>query len=270
MKIKIISILFISSVLFCIAQDVLLLPFDATSLTEEQKTLNPNYRAYPTALEDSMPTIICNDDLSDCIEAVDLGLSVKWATCNVGASSPEEYGDYFAWGETEPKEVYDWSTYKWCEGTSTTLTKYNTISSDGTVDNKTVLEPEDDAATANWGGAWRMPTDAEMTELREQCTWTWTTLNGVDGYKVTSKSNGNSIFFPAAGRRYISSDTPIRYHGYYWSSSLRYIDDHNDHAWNLVFTSGQVLRGVHSRSYGLVVRPVINTQRIAKVETKSL
>ncbi|MDY4512770.1 MAG: hypothetical protein SPE10_04900, partial [Paludibacteraceae bacterium] len=111
-------------------------------------------------------------------EYVDLGLSVKWATCNVGASKPEEYGNYYAWGETTTKSTYNWSTYKWCNGSKTTLTKYNTSSSYGTVDNKTVLELADDAARANWGGAWRMPTDAEWTELRENCTWTWITKNG--------------------------------------------------------------------------------------------
>lgn len=150
MKIKILSILFIFTVLFCIAQDVLLLPFDATSLTEEQKALNPDYRAYPTILEDSMPTVICNDDLPDCMEAVDLGLSVKWATCNVGAKSPDDFGDYFAWGETEQKKIYNWSTYKWCEGKDSTITKYcNHVVYGSMVDNKIILEPEDDAATAN-------------------------------------------------------------------------------------------------------------------------
>lgn len=253
MKIKIISILFISSVLFCIAQDVLLLPFDATALTEEQKTINPDYRAYPTALEDSMPIIICNDDLPDCMEAVELGLSVKWATCNIGASSPEEYGDYFAWGETQPKDYYDWSTYKWCNGSVTTLTKYCTNSSHGVVDNKTVLEPEDDAATANWGGSWRMPTNAELTELREQCTWTWTTLNGVNGYKVTG-TNGNSIFLSAAGYRLGSSLIYAGSLGVYLSGSLR--TSHPSEAFDVYFSSSYVYRGRSEREIGRSVRPV--------------
>ena len=137
---------------------------------------------------------------------VDLGLSVKWATMNVGASKAEDYGGYYAWGETEPKEVYDWSTYKHCRGSLTTLTKYNTLSSYGTVDNKMELDAIDDAAVVNWGGSWRMPTDAEMTELRNNCTWTWAIQNGVKGYKVTSKTNGNSIFLPAAGYR---CDSPL-------------------------------------------------------------
>ena len=157
-------------------------------------------------------------------EYVDLGLSVKWATCNVGASKPEEYGDYFAWGEVEPKDEYRWETYKWCDGQANTLTKYNTDSSYGTVDNKTVLEAADDAATVNWGGSWRMPTDVEMTELYENCTWTWTTENGVNGYRVTSNKIGytdKSIFLPAAG--FCANDysyAEVGSNGSYWSSSL--------------------------------------------------
>ncbi len=187
-------------------------------------------------------------------EYVDLGLSVKWATMNVGASSPEDYGDYFAWGETEPKDVYDWSTYKWCNGSYTSITKYNTSSSYGTVDNKTTLELSDDAAYKNWGGSWRMPTYAEMTELREQCIWTWIAQNGVNGYKVTSKSNGNSIFLPAAGDRYDSSLSLAGSYGNYWSSSLD--TDNPDDAWGVSFESGNVSRGDCNRYDGHSVRPV--------------
>ena len=189
-------------------------------------------------------------------EYVDLGLSVKWATCNVGATKPEEYGDYFAWGETQPKSNYDWSTYKYCNGSSSTLTKYNTVSSRGTVDNKTTLDLSDDAARANWGGSWRMPTDAELTELREQCTWTWTTQNGVYGYKVTSKKSGytsKSIFLPAAGDRYDRSHGDAGIIGYYWSSSLYTGSPYN--AWSVDF-SGYVDRYGYHRSYGFSVRPV--------------
>lgn len=187
---------------------------------------------------------------------VDLGLpsGLLWATMNVGASSPEGYGDYFAWGETEPKDVYDWSTYKWCNGSYTSLTKYNTSSSYGTVDNKTTLELSDDAAYKNWGGAWRMPTDAEWTELREQCTWTWTSQNGVNGYKVTSKSNGNSIFLPAAGYRDGSSLHYAGSYGHYWSSSLD--TDSPNTAWNVLFNYADVNRSNNSRYYGHSVRPV--------------
>ena len=186
-------------------------------------------------------------------EYVDLGLSVKWATCNVGASKPEEYGDYFAWGETQPKSNYDWSTYKY-GSSSSSLTKYNTDSRCGTVDDKTVLEAADDAATANWGGAWRMPTDAELTELREQCTWSWITQNRVKGYKVTSNKNGKSIFLPAAGCRYDSSLSRAGSDGYYWSSSL--YTDYPDYACSLGFYSGNVCWYYYNRYVGFTVRPV--------------
>jgi hypothetical protein len=190
-------------------------------------------------------------------EYVDLGLSVKWATCNVGASKPEEYGDYFAWGETQPKSIYDWSTYKYCNGPSTSQTKYNNKSSFGTVDNKTTLELSDDAARANWGGSWRMPTDAEFTELREQCTWIWTTQNGVYGYKVTSKKSGytnKSIFLPAAGYRIGSSLGRAGSYGDYWSSSLDTVFP--DGAYGFEFLSGYVYRSAYDRFYGQSVRPV--------------
>ena len=187
-------------------------------------------------------------------EAVDLGLSVKWATFNVGATKPEEYGGYYAWGETEEKEIYNWSTYKWCNGSYDTMTKYCTSSSYGTVDNKTVLDPEDDVAHVKWGGSWRMPTKAEQDELRTSCTWTWTTQNGVNGYKVTSKTNGNSIFLPAAGYR---SGTNLYYSGgigYYWSSSL-YGGNGYD-AYYLDFYSGYYDWSYYDRYSGFSVRPV--------------
>ena len=189
-------------------------------------------------------------------EYVDLGLSVKWATCNVGAIKPEEYGDYFAWGETQPKSTYSnysWSTYKYCNGSSSTLTKYNTSSSFGTVDNKTTLELSDDAARANWGGSWRMPTDAEITELRMQCTWKWTTLNGVYGYKVSSRKNGNSIFLPAAGYRDGWSLDDAGSRGYYWSSSL--FADYPSDALGVYFESG-IMGNNGDRYCGFSVRPV--------------
>ena len=187
-------------------------------------------------------------------EYVDLGLSVKWATCNVGATKPEEYGDYFAWGETLPKDYYDWSSYKWCNGTAYTLTKYNNSSTYGTVDDKTVLESADDAATTNWGGSWRMPTDAELTELRENCTWTWTQINSINGYNVTSNKIGNSIFLPAAG---YCRDSLLYYagnSGLYWSSSL-YAGIPYD-AYELNFDSESTERNDWGRDCGRTVRPV--------------
>lgn len=193
-------------------------------------------------------------------EWVDLGLSVKWATCNVGATKPEEYGNHYAWGETTTKREYISSTYKWCNGSHTTLTKYNTESDYGTVDNKTVLELADDAARANWGGKWRMPTDEEWKELHNNCAWTWTTRNGVKGYAVKSKINGNSIFLPAAGCRVAVLKVGI---GHYWSSSL--YTGNSDNAWQMCFDSGIVgmyrLNSGNSRgSYrycGRSVRPVL-------------
>ncbi|MBQ9363190.1 MAG: hypothetical protein IJT97_07200 [Bacteroidaceae bacterium] len=152
-------------------------------------------------------------------EAVDLGLSVKWATMNVGASSPEDYGDYFAWGETKPKDTYDWATYTLCKGSSDTMTKYCTNSSYGTVDNKTVLDMEDDAAHTYWGGTWRMPTDAEWTELKTKCKWNWTTQGGVYGHMLIGP-NGNSIFLPAAGHYEYYSLHGTNLNGYYWSGLL--------------------------------------------------
>ena len=189
---------------------------------------------------------------------VDLGLpsGLKWATCNVGATTPEEYGDYFAWGETEPKDNYSWSTYKYCNGSEYIMTKYCTDSYYGTVDNKTTLELTDDAARVNWGGKWRMPTSAEQDELRNtsNCTWTWTTQNGVNGYKVTSKKNGNSIFLPAAGYRDYDRLGSAGSVGNYWSSSLR--SSYSNYAYNVYFDSGSVYLDYYYRCYGRSVRAV--------------
>lgn len=134
---------------------------------------------------------------------VDLGLpsGTLWATCNVGATTPEGYGNYYAWGETTTKENYSWSTYRWCNGSKTTLTKYCSYSwfgYNGYTDTLTTLEPSDDAAAVNWGAGWRMPTYDEFRELSN--TITWTTQNGIYGYLATGP-NGNSIFLPAAGGR---------------------------------------------------------------------
>lgn len=153
-------------------------------------------------------------------EYVDLGLSVKWATCNVGATNPWECGDYYAWGEVKVKDNYDWSTYKWFNGAHDAMTKYCKNSRKGRIDNKQVLDYSDDVARVKWGGRWRMPTEVEQEELRENCKWDWCTLNGVYGCKVTSNINGNSIFLPAAGIR-IGAETYIKgSDGRYWSSSL--------------------------------------------------
>lgn len=197
-------------------------------------------------------------------EAVDLGLSVKWASWNVGASSPEEYGDYFAWGETESKLDYDWATYKYCNGSNDSLIKYNTKSSYGTVDNKTTLEPEDDVAHVKWGGTWRMPTYEEWTELRDNCSWTWTNDyngTGIAGQIVTSNKAGytdKSIFLPAAGLWYGSSLDIDGSDGFFWSSSLNSAF-RPDMAWGSGFDSDRgvdIAMGSDFRCDGQSVRPV--------------
>ena len=187
-------------------------------------------------------------------EYVDLGLSVKWATCNIGANKPEEYGDYFAWGETAAKSYYFWNTYKYCNGTARAQTKYNTNSNYGIVDNKTQLNHSDDVAHAKWGDDWRMPTDAEWTELREQCTWTWTALKGVNGYKVTSKRNGKSIFLPASGYYYERYLYNAGTYGNYWSKSLSTQEPCS--ALFVYFSSSSVFRNYTLRCEGRSVRPV--------------
>lgn len=188
-------------------------------------------------------------------EFVDLGLSVKWATCNVGANTPEEYGDYFAWGETKPKDNYSWSTYKWCNGSMDNLTKYciEPDSDYGIVDNKTVLDIEDDAAHVNWGGAWRMPTIEDVQELINNCSWTWATQNGVNGCILTSKINGNSIFFPAAGYRENSHFFDL--FGFYWSSSL--YNKLSTKAYHLHFSLSGVEWYVTIRNHANPIRPVL-------------
>ena len=151
---------------------------------------------------------------------VDLGLSVVWADCNLGAEKPEDIGDLYAWGELDVKENYSWTTYKWCNGTEKTLLKYNPYgTSYGTVDGMRMLTQFDDVARAKLGSTWRIPSKNELNELNNQCTWTWTKRNGVPGYEVKSNSNGNSIFFPVSP--YMNGQTPKEGNvGYYWLREL--------------------------------------------------
>jgi hypothetical protein len=194
-------------------------------------------------------------------EAVDLGLpsGLKWANMNVGAESPEDYGDYFTWGEVTPQSdnAYSWESYKWSNGNDRSITKYCTRSdygNDGFTDTKTVLDAEDDAAHVNWGGDWRMPTLADFQELIDNTTSEWTTQNGVKGRKFTSKTNSNSIFLPAAGYRWNGELNFAGSHGGYWSSTL--YEGRPDYTQYLYFDSGVVRTSNNHRGNGRSVRPV--------------
>lgn len=195
-------------------------------------------------------------------EYVDLGLpsGLLWATCNVGADSPEKYGDYFAWGETQPKDTYRWDTYQYCNGGYTKLTKYCSDSNfgyNGFTDNQTTLLPEDDAASVIWGSDWRMPTAEEWEELYQNTSTQWTTLNGKNGRLFTAE-NGNSLFLPAAGSY---SEMGLYYsgsRGYYWSSSL--YSNNPSNAWIRDFYSAEgSLYSYNSRYNGLSVRAVCSS-----------
>ena len=169
---------------------------------------------------------------SDGVEAVDLGLSVKWANMNVGAKKESGFGTYFAWGETQPKEYYSWKTYAWSRGDSQFLTKYSTT------DKRTQLALADDAARTNLGGEWRMPTVDEYEELIANCNWQWITKDGVNGYKITSKKTGNSIFLPITGCRFYADIQLRGVSGIYWTSSL-YTANPNK-AWCLEFNVSDI------------------------------
>ncbi|MBR4826376.1 MAG: hypothetical protein IKZ91_00640 [Bacteroidales bacterium] len=196
--------------------------------------------------------------------AVDLGLSVKWANANLGANVPEEFGDYFAWGETDGtgKELYDWTTYKWCNNNGFTFkfTKYNTDASNGSVDNKMTLDPEDDAAHVKLGGNWRMPTTCEVEELvstrkNANYTWEWKEINGIIGWLVTYRVNKNSIFLPAAGGWSGVVHGNVGTNCYYWSSSLS--TEYSEKACLLYSNSENVEKKEGLRCAARSIRPVM-------------
>ena len=191
---------------------------------------------------------------------VDLGLpsGTLWATCNVGADTPEGIGDYFAWGETSPKDLYDWKSYKYGNWTfeQFEMTKYCTDSCyglDGFVDNLTLLEPKDDAAAVNWGDDWRMPTKEEWEELYQKTTWTWTDINGVMG-RLLNGTNGNSLFLPATGFR-LDGELICLGLGIYWSSTLHSHFPERGWSYHFDWESSHVC-GTYERSRGQIVRAV--------------
>lgn len=201
-----------------------------------------------------------NNGTLDGHDYVDLGLpsGTLWATCNVGADTPEGYGDYFAWAETQTKGTYDWDTYKYANGSRSMLTKYccdSVHGYNGYTDNMTILLPEDDATTVNWGGDWRIPTREQWQELLDNTTCIWTTRNGVNGCLFTA-SNGNRLFLPAAGLRFGNGFDNSGSHGYFLSSSLDMRDP--SCAWFFGFNSNyQVTDGTY-RVGGFSVRPVFS------------
>ena len=235
---------------------------DSTTATITIVDLNTEWGGNDFGLDDISfrefdPSISGGDDHA----YVDLGLpsGTLWATCNVGAVTPEDYGDYFAWGETQPKVTYDWSTYQYCNGSYNTLTKYCNNSDygyNGFTDNLTTLLPEDDAATANWGSDWHMPTKEEWEELYNNTTVTWTTQNGVNGRLFTA-ANGNILFLPAVGWN-TGSPSEIGRFGIYWSSSLF---SNPDISWTCVFNSNDCIMYFYGRANGQSVRPVRSSRQ---------
>lgn len=201
--------------------------FDETQGEGKSKEGNNNNPSNATAknrVKENKRVTDASNAASLCkVEAVDMGLSVKWASCNVGASCVYESGEYYAWGETEPKDYYDWDTYKWYDAEKNQITKYCIDENEGTPDGKEVLDLEDDAAHVVMGGDWRTPTPEEWDELLDpkNCTWTWTKLNDVDGYEVVSQITGNSIFLPNVGTKFRAFEIEPYDATMYMGSALR-------------------------------------------------
>lgn len=197
----------------------------------------------------------CSKNDTDDESMVDLGLSVKWRAWNLGATCPDEYGDYYAWGVDTTESYYDWLHYKWMDKNTGMLKKYNTLAVYGDIDWKVFIEPEDDIAHIKLGGKWRIPTEAEWDELEMECVWKWVDKYGIYGYEVISKKNGKSIFFPFAGACHNNKELrPIGSYGFYWTSTLNI-----DSPLNAVckyMMSGQITSLNDARCYGLSIRPV--------------
>jgi hypothetical protein len=187
-------------------------------------------------------------------EFVDLGLSVKWATCNMGASKPEEYGDYFAWGEISPKNEYDIKNYKWSNGKYDGITKYCANVDFGIIDNQRDLDLADDVVHIKWGGKWRIPTKEELIELIEKCIWKWIIINGICGYEIMSKKTGHSIFIPAAGYKSKTTTHSANTTLECWSQSVDL--QVADSACCLGCDANTIDFCIEDRSVGLSIRPV--------------
>lgn len=194
--------------------------------------------------------------MSNKHEAVDLGLSVKWATCNVGANRPEEYGGYYAWGETNEKSEYLWSNYKWVNFKKSLITKYCSDSWEGKDDDKITLELSDDVAYVKWGGKWRMPTSEELAELMD-CDVEWTSVNGVAGCRMIGP-NGNSIFLPAAGYRKGTDFYNRGSSGCYYSATRDERFGNFNISFFLFYDENWGWDNNGKRFLGLTVRPVID------------
>lgn len=219
-------------------------------------TINDSQHLYGEILSFVTPDIDRGEQL-DGHGFVDLGLSVKWATCNIGADEPQLFGDYFAWGETAPKSEYSWPTYSLCNGTQNSLTKYCLSGDYGVEDHKLVLEPEDDAAVALWGNNWRMPTKEEWTELERYTTHAWERVEGAYGLKATSIINGNSIFLPAGGSIRFASHDQEGVFCHFWTSSLDDFGVNSCYSHYVYIGDFQVWSSrTDSRCFGRSVRPV--------------
>lgn len=201
----------------------------------------------------------CKNNKLNGHEYVDLGLpsGTMWATCNVGAEMPKDYGNYYAWGETEPKNVYDEASYKFFkEGKYTKYCDDTIHGYNGLVDDLKTLQPEDDAATANWGAGWAMPTTDQWYELETNCVWTW----NKNGYEVVG-SNGNSIFLPAAGDKTNDNEnTDAGILGIYWSNSI-FPECSVIMAYGVVFQQNTKSHSLECRRFGMSVRPVCSSKK---------
>lgn len=234
----IVACLSIFSAIFATAQGVIVHKSDGTKIDIPYSELD-SITTYKNSIDPETGILLSQE--------VDLGLSVKWAGWNVGATSPEEYGGYYAWGETEEKSDYTIDTYKYYYDTDGDGYKeYANIGNN-------ICGTQYDVARQKWGGSWRMPTYNELLELLEECTWTWITYKGINGYKVTGP-NGNSIFLPAAGYRNGTSLFVQGSYGGYLSGTLN--EDGSDGAWHLYFGNGLRNLNYYGRYYGFTVRPV--------------